>query len=95
MVIPGGVRNSPPPQAPPAPLNPVFGVTLGRLYERDGLAVPLVVEQCIQAVELFGLSVEGIYRQSGSMGHVQKLKHMFDTGTSPAPTPTEGPWDKT
>ncbi|KAL6857939.1 Rho GTPase-activating protein [Amphichorda felina] len=82
MVIPGGVRNSPPPQAPPAPLNPVFGVTLGRLYERDGLAVPLVVEQCIQAVELFGLSVEGIYRQSGSMGHVQKLKHMFDTATT-------------
>lgn len=80
MVVPPGVRGSPPPQAAPAPLNPVFGVHLARLYERDGLAVPLVVYQCIQAVELFGLGVEGIYRQSGSMAHVQKLKHMFDTG---------------
>lgn len=77
--IPPGVRNSPPPQATQAPLNPVFGVHLGRLYERDGLAVPLAVYQCIQAVDLFGLGVEGIYRQSGSMAHIQKLKHMFDT----------------
>lgn len=80
MPIPPGVRNSPPPQANSAPLNPVFGVHLGRLYERDGLAVPLAVYQCIQAVDLFGLGVEGIYRQSGSQAHIQKLKHMFDTG---------------
>ena len=88
MAIPPGVRNSPPPQAgagpgAPAPLNPVFGIPLSRLYERDGLAVPLAVYQCIQAVDLFGLGVEGIYRQSGSMAHIQKLKHMFDTGMFP------------
>ena len=29
---------------------------------------------------LFGLSVEGIYRLSGSVAHVTKLKGMFDTG---------------
>jgi hypothetical protein len=55
-------------------------VPLSRLYERDNLAVPMVVHQCIQAVELFGLNVEGIYRQSGSMAHIQKLKSMFDAG---------------
>ena len=59
---------------------PVFGVSLGRLYERDGLAVPMVVYQCIQAVDLFGLTVEGIYRLSGSLPSVNKLKSMFDTG---------------
>ncbi|EQK98093.1 RhoGAP domain containing protein [Ophiocordyceps sinensis CO18] len=57
---------------------PIFGVPLARLYERDGLAVPMVVHQCIQAVDLFGLGVEGIYRQSGSLNHINKLKGMFD-----------------
>lgn len=68
--------------APPAqePSRPVFGVALNRLYERDGRAVPMVVYQCIQAVDFFGLDVEGIYRLSGSVPHVNKLKSMFDTG---------------
>lgn len=82
-------REMPAPQYPPAqgpsvphqePSRPVFGVSLNRLYERDGLAVPMVVYQCIQAVDLFGLNVEGIYRLSGSVPHVNKLKTMFDTG---------------
>lgn len=69
----------PSPQASNAPpAKPVYGVTLNNLYERDGLAVPMVVYQCMQAVDLFGLGVEGIYRQSGSMAHIQKLKAMFD-----------------
>lgn len=61
-------------------MKPVYGLTLSRLYERDGVAVPMVVYQCMQAVDLFGLGVEGIYRQSGSMAHIQKLKAMFDNG---------------
>jgi hypothetical protein len=40
----------------------------------------MVVHQCIQAVDLFGLAVEGIYRLSGSATHVNKLKNLFDTG---------------
>lgn len=64
------------------PSRPVFGVSLNRLYERDGLAVPMVVYQCIQAVDLFGLNVEGIYRLSGSVPSVNKLKSMFDTDTT-------------
>lgn len=73
-------------QAPPTQnvtaTKPVFGVPLNRLYERDGLAVPMVVYQCIQAVDLFGLGVEGIYRQSGSLNHINKLKGMFDADSS-------------
>jgi len=80
-------RNQSPPQM--APSRPVFGLSLNRLYERDGLAVPMVVYQCIQAVDLYGLGVEGIYRLSGSVPHVNKLKGMFDTGKKTlAPTPT-------
>lgn len=60
------------------PMKPVFGVSLSKLYERDGLAVPMVVYQCIQAVDMYGLGVEGIYRQSGSLTHINKLKSMFD-----------------
>ncbi|OHW97841.1 rho GTPase activator protein [Colletotrichum incanum] len=75
-----------PPLGPsgPAPnaARPVFGLSLTRLYERDGLPVPMVVYQCIQAVDLYGLGVEGIYRQSGSLTHINKLKTMFDTDSS-------------
>ncbi|KAK3693646.1 hypothetical protein B0T22DRAFT_46133 [Podospora appendiculata] len=78
-------RNQSPPAAPQmAPSRPVFGVTLSRLYERDGLAVPMVVYQCIQAVDLFGLTLEGIYRLSGSLPHVNKLKNQFDTDSGSA-----------
>jgi hypothetical protein len=62
------------------PLKPIFGINLGQLYDRDCSAVPTVVYQCIQAVDLFGLEVEGIYRLSGNASHVNKLKAMFDNG---------------
>ncbi|MBE3045818.1 hypothetical protein IMZ48_25395 [Candidatus Bathyarchaeota archaeon] len=59
-----------------------FGISLQKLYERDNVVVPNVVYQCVQAVDLFGLNVEGIYRQSGSVNSVNKLKTMFDAGKS-------------
>ncbi|KAH7333480.1 hypothetical protein BKA65DRAFT_403833 [Rhexocercosporidium sp. MPI-PUGE-AT-0058] len=64
------------------PLKPVFGLSLEQLFERDGSAVPMVVYQCIQAVDLFGLEVEGIYRLSGTSSHVNKIKAMFDNDAS-------------
>lgn len=74
-------RQETPPRSEP-PARPVFRVTLSELYERDQLAVPMVVYQCIQAVDLYGLGVEGIYRLSGSLPHVNKLKAMFDQDSS-------------
>ena len=62
------------------PLRPVFGVSLEDLFSRDGSAVPMVVSQCLQAVDLFGLEVEGIYRLSGTASHITKLRSMFDNG---------------
>jgi hypothetical protein len=62
------------------PLRPVFGVSLEDLYARDGTAVPMIVYQCLQAIELFGLDVEGIYRLSGSANHINHMKSLFDNG---------------
>lgn len=80
------VRSTSPPTAAPGqkaspsiPRGPVFGVSLDRLYDSSKGPVPMVVYQCIQAVDLYGLAVEGIYRLSGSTAHVNKLKHLFDT----------------
>ncbi|KAI4157407.1 MAG: hypothetical protein L6R39_000689 [Caloplaca ligustica] len=84
--------SQPPPSAgtPPSdlihpdlpPIRPVFGVSLDELLARDGSAIPLVVYQCLQAVDLFGLDVEGIYRLSGSAPHIAKLKAIFDNDSS-------------
>ncbi|GFF45738.1 Rho GTPase activator (Rgd1), putative [Aspergillus lentulus] len=64
------------------PLRPVFGVSLEDLYARDGTAVPMIVYQCLQAIELFGLDVEGIYRLSGSANHINHMKSLFDNDSS-------------
>ncbi|RHZ57634.1 putative Rho GTPase activator (Rgd1) [Aspergillus thermomutatus] len=64
------------------PLRPVFGVSLEDLYARDGTAVPMIVYQCLQAIELFGLDMEGIYRLSGSANHINHMKSLFDNDSS-------------
>ncbi|KAL4799403.1 hypothetical protein BDV19DRAFT_355026 [Aspergillus venezuelensis] len=64
------------------PLKPVFGLSLDELYARDGTAVPMIVYQCFQAVELFGLDMEGIYRLSGSATHISQMKALFDNDSS-------------
>ncbi|KAJ5624602.1 hypothetical protein N7510_000911 [Penicillium lagena] len=72
----------PPPKSNLPPLKPVFGVSLYDLYTRDGTAVPMIVYQCFQAIELFGLDVEGIYRLSGSANHISHMKAVFDNDSS-------------
>ncbi|RAR00703.1 RhoGAP-domain-containing protein [Stemphylium lycopersici] len=64
------------------PVAPVFGVTLEDLFRRDGSPVPMVVYQCIQAVDLYGLEVEGIYRIPGTSSHIQQMKALFDSDAS-------------
>jgi hypothetical protein len=61
-----------------APSRPVFGVDLDELFVRDQTAVPMVVYQCMQAVDLFGIDVEGIYRLPGTSVHVNALRDAFD-----------------
>lgn len=88
--IPGPMTGQPPRQYPPQatqqhslpPLRPVFGVSLEELFLRDQTAVPLIVVQCILAVDTFGLDVEGIYRLSGTASHISTLKSQFDHDSS-------------
>lgn len=63
-----------------SPLKPVFGLSLEHLYERDKSAVPMIVYQCIQAVDLFGLEIDGIYRLPGTFSRTAQIKAMFDNG---------------
>ncbi|KAF2735120.1 Rho GTPase-like protein activator [Polyplosphaeria fusca] len=65
-----------------APVKPVFGVSLDDLFQRDGSPVPMVVYQCIHAVDLFGLEVEGIYRIPGTSSHIQSMKALFDSDSA-------------
>jgi Rho GTPase-activating protein RGD1 len=81
----GGVNALPSRQAAPRagpPVRPVFGVSLDELFQREGSAVPIIVNQCVQAVERFGLNVEGLYRTSGSANHIMELRQQFDYGES-------------
>lgn len=64
------------------PNKPVFGLSLDDLFRRDQSPVPLVVYQCIQAVDVFGLDHEGIYRISGNQNQIQELKSLFDHNAS-------------
>ncbi|KAI9754438.1 MAG: SET domain-containing protein 4 [Chaenotheca gracillima] len=86
--IPRAQGTPPPTNGPPypqdlPPLRPVFGVPLDTLFRRDASAVPMVVSQCLQAVDLYGLDVEGIYRLSGTGSHVNRIKAIFDNGSAP------------
>jgi hypothetical protein len=73
-----------PPFAPEFPLPgnrpkaSYFGVSLDEMYQRDKSPVPEIVYQCVQAVDLFGLDVEGIYRISGSAAHILEMEAMFE-----------------
>lgn len=62
------------------PVKPVFGISLEDLFDRDGSAVPMVVNQCLQAIDLFGLEAEGIFRIPGNAIHIGKLRALFDNG---------------
>ncbi|KAF2090138.1 RhoGAP-domain-containing protein [Saccharata proteae CBS 121410] len=73
---PAPAPSLPDPHAPP--IKPVFGLSLEELFRRDANPVPMVVYQCIQAVDLFGLDQEGIYRIPGTNSHIQAMKAMFD-----------------
>lgn len=50
---------------------------------RDNVEVPVILEKCCAAVERYGLTLQGIYRVSGTMTKVSKLKDRLDRGPSP------------
>ncbi|KAM8795417.1 rho GTPase-activating protein 27 [Eudromia elegans] len=56
----------------------VFGCSLGALCERERGTVPRFVLQCIRTVERRGLDVDGLYRVSGNLATIQKLRYKVD-----------------
>ncbi|KAM3608351.1 uncharacterized protein V6R79_023612 [Siganus canaliculatus] len=56
----------------------VFGCNLATLCEREGTTVPKFVRICLDAVEKRGLEADGIYRVSGNLATIQKLRFIVD-----------------
>ncbi|XP_072229332.1 rho GTPase-activating protein 27 [Leuresthes tenuis] len=56
----------------------VFGCHLHTLCTQEKTTVPSFVEKCIQAVERRGLDIDGLYRVSGNLAVIQKLRFKAD-----------------
>ncbi|XP_051985567.1 rho GTPase-activating protein 15 isoform X2 [Xyrauchen texanus] len=56
----------------------VFGCGLELLCEREKNTVPQFVRKCTEAVERRGLETDGIYRVSGNLAVIQKLRFAVD-----------------
>ncbi|XP_034984747.1 rho GTPase-activating protein 12 isoform X3 [Zootoca vivipara] len=52
----------------------VFGCNLNSLCQRENSTVPKFVKLCIEYVEEHGLDVDGLYRVSGNLAVIQKLR---------------------
>lgn len=52
----------------------VFGCSLSSLCQRESTSVPKFVRLCIEHVETNGLCVDGLYRVSGNLAVIQKLR---------------------
>ncbi|CAN6637704.1 RHO GTPase-activating protein Rgd1p [Trichomonascus vanleenenianus] len=61
---------------------PVYGTPLEELLDYEESTVPRVVYQCVQAVDSFGLEVEGIYRHSGNAGQIAEIKRLFNADSA-------------
>lgn len=57
-----------------------FGVDLMEQMIRDNVEIPVIVEKCCAAIEKYGLTSQGIYRISGTITKVLKLKEKLDKG---------------
>ncbi|XP_041029390.1 rho GTPase-activating protein 27-like isoform X1 [Carcharodon carcharias] len=69
----------------------VFGCVLEDLCQRENNTVPNFVVKCIQAVEKRGLDIDGLYRVSGNLAIIQKLR--FTVNHDENVKLEEGPWD--
>ncbi|XP_018091241.2 rho GTPase-activating protein 15-like [Xenopus laevis] len=56
----------------------VFGCHLETLCKRENTTVPHFVKQCIEAVEKRGMDADGIYRVSGNLSTIQKLRFIVN-----------------
>ncbi|XP_046489137.1 ralA-binding protein 1 isoform X1 [Neodiprion pinetum] len=61
---------------------PIFGVALQMAVERgrchDGVELPLVVRNCIDYIEEYGMTVDGLYKVSAVKSKVQHLRKLYN-----------------
>lgn len=58
----------------------MFGSDLSQRVLLENRNVPLIVDECIKAVESRGLEYEGIYRKSGGAAQMRAIQLAFDQG---------------
>ncbi|KAG7220009.1 hypothetical protein INR49_009329 [Caranx melampygus] len=69
----------------------VFGCSLSSLCHRENSTVPSFVKMCIDHVENNGLCVDGLYRVSGNLAVIQKLR--FAVNHDEKVNLTDGKWE--
>ncbi|XP_060939964.1 rho GTPase-activating protein 12-like isoform X5 [Limanda limanda] len=69
----------------------VFGCSLSSLCHRENGTVPSFVTTCIDHVETSGLCVDGIYRVSGNLAVIQKLR--FAVNHDEKVSLSDGKWE--
>lgn len=62
---------------------PCFGFDLAEQMVRDGVELPKVMAKCCSMIEQHGIHNVGIYRVSGTVSKIQKLKEKLDFGELP------------
>nr|CAD7426050.1 unnamed protein product [Timema monikensis] len=67
----------------------VFGCDLGEHLLNSGQEIPMVLKCCAEFIENYGI-VDGIYRLSGVISNIQKLRNAFDEDRVPALYDDEG-----
>ncbi|XP_033762141.1 rho GTPase-activating protein 12-like isoform X2 [Pecten maximus] len=60
----------------------VFGGSLKQVCEKDKSKVPKFVQRCVAAIEKRGLDQDGLYRISGNMAQITKLRSMLNMDLS-------------
>ncbi|XP_064455325.1 WW domain-containing protein tag-325-like isoform X2 [Ornithodoros turicata] len=53
---------------------PVFGCMLAHLCEKDAAKVPRFVRECVEEIERRDMTADGLYRASGNLSQVQKVR---------------------
>lgn len=60
----------------------MFGVDLQTSVERsgclDGIAIPLIVRNCIDCIHEYGMSLEGLYKTAGVKSKVLAVKRAYN-----------------
>lgn len=64
----------------PSNKSSLFGTDISARASTEERSIPVIVEQCINAVQKRGMDYEGIYRKSGGAAQIRLIHQAFDNG---------------